>query len=238
MTITEQPAKAPKENRVHISNQGGRTVYSVKAWPGKAEIISTLTFFLMIIFLLSVFLFFGYQIERSFGQLTPFDWLNNILVVIVGGGLDPFFTIVLVFLAIWAPFYFIYQISPKQFWVENNILVHQIQYLGLINRTRSIPFDRIYEIKISQSTTTYQSSFSRNEVKFTIYGLYVIYEMDLPGWLKMILVYWNEKFTRWPMGIMNSIPTKEEAEQLQAVLLEPMTGTKKQIPQKVASTGT
>jgi hypothetical protein len=176
---------------------------------------------------LSVFLFFGYQINHLFSQLTPFDWLNSILAAIFSGGLNPVFTIILVFLTILLPFYFIYQISPKQFWIENGTLVHQIQYLGLINRTRKISFDCIYEIKISSSTTSFRSSFSRSRTEFSIYGLCVVYEMNLPRWLKMILVYWNEKFTRWPLVLANGIPTKKEAEQLQAVLLEPMTRNQK-----------
>lgn len=211
----------------HIEIQGNRTIYSAAAWPGWTDIINTLTAFAVIALLLGLFLFFGYQIERAFGQLTPFDWFNTILAAIVGGGLDPFFTIVLVFLATLTPFYFIYQISPKQFWIENGTLVHQIQYLGLINRTRRISFDSIYEIKISLSRTSFQSSSSRNRTEFSIYGLDVVYEMALPRWLKMILVYWNEKFTRWPLVLVNGIPTKEEAEQLQAVLLEPMTKNQK-----------
>lgn len=204
----------------HIEIQGNRTIYSAAAWPGWTDIINTLTAFAVIALLLGLFLFFGYQIERAFDQLTPFDWLKSILVVIFGGGFDPFFTMALAFVAILMPFHFVYQISPKQFWIENNILVRKIHLLGLIQQTHRIPFDRIYEIKISASTSTYGS------VSYSVYGLVVVYEMALPKWVKVILVYWNEKFTRWPLGLVNGIPTKEEAEQLQAVLLEPMTGDK------------
>ena len=118
------------------------------------------------------------------------------------------------------PCFLVYQISPKQFWIENNTFVHKIQLLGLIQRTRRIPFDRIYEIKISAST------LSSGSVNRSVYSLVVVYEMALPKWLKIILVYWNEKFTRWPLGLVNGIPTREETEQLQSLLLEPMTRAK------------
>jgi hypothetical protein len=220
MIASENTKDTDKQKRVQIKMEHGRTIYSAAAWPGWMDIRFTLVGFGVVALILAFFLFFGYQIGQFFRDFTPYDWLNRILLFVFSGGINPTFTFILGFILLWMPFFLIYQVSPKQFWIENNTLVHKIQLLGLIQRTHRIPFDRIYEIKISESTYT-SGSVSRS-----IYGLVVVYEMTLPKWVYYILAYWNEKFTRWPLGLVNGIPTKEEAEQLQNSLLEPITRTK------------
>jgi hypothetical protein len=41
-----------------------------------------------------------------------------------------------------------------------------------------------------------------------------------------VTVYWNEKLTTWPLTLVNGIPTRREAEQIQFQLLEVMTKSK------------
>ena len=59
----------------------------------------------------------------------------------------------------------------------------------------------------------------------SLHHLKAVYKMNLPKWLHLILAYWNEKFTQWPLCLINAFPTKQEAEWLQSQLLEPMTKT-------------
>jgi hypothetical protein len=217
MPLSENTKDSDKQKRVRIKIEHTRTIYFAAAWPGWQDIINTLAGLAVITLFLAFLLFFGYQIGRFFRDFTHYEWLNRILFVVFSGSINPYLIILLGFFLLWTPCFLVYQISPKQFWIENNTFVHKIQLLGLIQRTRRIPFDRIYEIKISAST------LSSGSVNRSVYSLVVVYEMALPQWLKIILVYWNEKFTRWPLGLVNGIPTREETEQLQSLLLEPMT---------------
>ena len=217
---TPSSRQVDKPGRVRIKIENNRTIYSAAAWPGRQDVINSLTGFAFITLILAILLFFGYQIGRFIRDFTHYEWLNRILIVVFSGGINPHFMILLGFFLFWLPFFLIYQISPKQFWIENDTLIHKIRLFGLIQRTRRIPFDRIHEIKISAST------LSSGSVSRSVYSLVVVYEMALPTWLKHILVYWNEKLTRWPLCLVNGIPTKQEAEQLQNILLEPLTCTK------------
>ena len=47
--------------------------------------------------------------------------------------------------------------------------------------------------------------------------------MKLPRFVHFIVVYWNEKLTTWPLTLVNGIPARQEAEQIQLRLLEVMT---------------
>lgn len=203
----------PTKQRVTIETRDGITVYSADAWPGWQDIATTCVGFLITGFLFSVFLFLAYCFSHMFDGLIPYRWLNLLLGGIVSGGFALGWVLMLGFILLWIPYFLLYQLSPKQFWIENDCLIHRIRLGGLITRTRRIPFERIMQIKIGHSKAGFGA----------IYLLTAVYEMKLPKWLFVILVYWNEKFTQWPLGLVNGIPTKEEAEKLQNALLEPMT---------------
>ncbi len=55
------------------------------------------------------------------------------------------------------------------------------------------------------------------------FNLTAAYKMKLPRLIHFIAVYWNEKLTTWPLTLVNAIPTRKEAEQVQFQLLEVMT---------------
>ena len=107
------------------------------------------------------------------------------------------------------PYFLLYQLSPKEFWLDGANLCHSVRLLGLIRRTRRIPFERCMEIKISPSGSKFH--------------LKAVYKMRLPRLIHFIVVYWNEKLTTWPLALVTAIPTRQEAEKVQFELLEAMT---------------
>ena len=203
------------KQRVQIETRNGMTVYSASAWPGWPDVATTCVGFLIILLIFSVFLFFTYHFSHMFDGLISNGWLKMVLGGLVSGGWALGWTLMMGFILLWIPYWLLYQLSPKQFWIENECLYHQVRLGGLIPRTRRIPFERILRTEIDFS----KAGFGR------VYLLTAVYEMTLPKWLFVILVYWNEKFTQWPLGLVNGISTKEEAEKLQAALLEPMTAS-------------
>ncbi len=160
-------------------------------------------------FLAGVLLFFRTAI-RSFDSVSEYNtWLGRIFRFIFIGSVDFSFVVILIFLLLWMPYWLIYQLSPKEFWLADRRLCHTVRLLGLIRRTRKIPFERVMEIKIAPSGSSFH--------------LQATYEMKLPRLIHFILVYWNEKLTTWPLALVNAIPTRREAEQIQFQLLEVMT---------------
>ncbi len=138
-------------------------------------------------------------------------WLNRILLFVIMGTFDVTSVAGFIFLILWIPYFLIYQLSPKQFWINDNTLFHTARLLGFIPYKRKITFEQILNVEAG-------SSNGRHAVT-------VLYERNLPKWLFIILVHWNEKLTQWPLTLINGIPTKEEAEKLQTDLLKPMTAS-------------
>lgn len=160
-------------------------------------------------FLSGVLLFFRTAI-RSFDAVSEYNtWLGRIVRFLFIGSVDFTFVVILAFLLLWMPYWMIYQLSPKEFWLDGRHLCHTVRLFGLIGRTRRIPFDRIMEIKIAPSGSSFH--------------LTAVYKMKLPRLIHFILVYWNEKLATWPLALVNAIPTRREAEQIQFQLLEVMT---------------
>ena len=201
-----------RKKRVTILEQDGLTIYSASAWPGWRDILYTALGFVVVLSILAFFLWFSHMIGRFFDGFFPYEWLNKIMFYIIAGSIDLSLIIILILLLFWLPYFFLYQVSPKQVCIVGNSLHHTVRLFGIIPRTRKIPFERIMEIKITPSGS--------------LYHLKAVYEMRLPKLLHIILTYWNEKFSRWPLTLINAFPTKEEARWLQDRLLEPMTKSK------------
>lgn len=206
--MVEQPIQ-----RVRIEQRNGQMIYVVPAWPGWQDVSNAAAIFLILFFILAVMFFVSHQVNRMFDHFFDIPWLDTLLSFIFAGCIDPILMASLGFVLILLPFYMVYQVSPKEFWIEDQCLCHRYRMASLWWRTRRIPFDRILEISVKTS---------RNN-RLIIYNLTAVYEMNLPKWLFIILVHWNERFTQWALTIVNGIPTKEEAEALQIILLEPMT---------------
>ena len=204
-----QHRPAEQKKRVTILEQNGLTIYSASAWPGWRDILNTFLGFVVVFVILAFLLWFLYMIGQFFDGFFPYQWLNQILYYIIAGSIDLSLLIILVLLLFWMPYFFLYQVSPKQVCIAGNSLHHTVRLFGIIPRTRKIPFERIMEIKIAPSGS--------------LYHLKAVYEMKLPKLLHIILTYWNEKYSQWPLTLINAFPTKEEAAWLQYRLLEPMT---------------
>jgi hypothetical protein len=196
--------------RLTIRRRDGMTVYCASAWPGWRDIAATLIAFVIIAAILAGLLSVFYKVLFSFDVIFQYNtWLSRILRFIFIGSLDFTFVVILAFLLLWMPYWLIYQLSPKEFRLDDNHLCHTVRLFGLIRRTRRIPFDRIMEIKIAPSGSAFH--------------LTAVYKMKLPRLIHFILVYWNEKLATWPLVLVNAIPTRREAEQVQFQLLEVMT---------------
>jgi len=203
---------ADRKKRVTVLEQNGLIIYSASAWPGSRDILYTVLGFVVVSFILAILLSFFHFIGQFFDGFFPFKWLNKILYCIIAGSFDLSLITILVLLLLWMPYFLIYQLSPKQVCIVEDSLHHTVRLFGIIPRTRKIPFERIMEIKIAPSGS--------------LYHLKAVYEMKLPKWLYIILTYWNEKFSQWPLTLINAFPTKKEAQWLQDRLLEPMTKSK------------
>lgn len=211
------------KQRIQIETRNGITVYSADAWPGWQDIANTCFAFLMISLLFAVLLFMMYQVRRILNGFVEYEWLNVTLSILLSGCFDFSLTLTLGFILLFIPYYLLYQLCPKQFWIADDCLYHRVRLAGLMTRTRRIPFERLLEISIGACCST--SRRGNVEKTSSVYSLKAVYEMKMPKWLFVILVYWNEKFTQWPLGLVNGIGTKEEAEKLKAALLEPMTAS-------------
>jgi hypothetical protein len=197
--------------RIVVSQQNGLTVYSASAWPGRQDVLISIVGFVVISIVLGFILFMFHMAKSIFNDFSGIEWLDNALRFLVAGTFDFSLIALLGFTLLWIPYFLIYQLSSKRVWLEDNTLCHTVRLLGIIPRMRRIPFERIVEIEIAPSGS--------------LYHLKAVYEMKLPKWLYAILAYWNEKFTKWPLTLINAFPTRREAEWLQTQLLEPMTKT-------------
>jgi len=209
---TKQHRHVDHKKRISFVEQNGMIIYSASAWPGWRDILYTIFGFAVVSVFLAVFLLFFHLLGRFFGDFFSTAWLNSILYFIFAGSFDLSLIVILALLLLWMPYFLLYQVSPKQVCIVGNSLHHTVRLFGIIPRTRKIPFERIIEIEIAPSGS--------------LYHLKAVYEMKLPRWLYIILTYWNEKFSRWPLTLINAIPTKEEAEWLRDRLFEPMTRSK------------
>jgi hypothetical protein len=203
---------AGQKKRVSVLEENGLTIYCASAWPGCRDILNTILCFVIVSVILAIFLLFFHLLGKFFDGFFSIAWLNRILYFILAGSFDLSLVVIFVLLLLWMPYFLLYQLSPKQVYIVGNSLHHTVRLFGIIPRTRKISFERIMKIEIAPSGS--------------LYHLKAVYEMKLPRWLFIILTYWNEKFSQWPLTLINAFPTKEEAEWLQNRLLEPMTKSK------------
>ena len=206
-----------QKKRLTIRRRDGMIVYCASAWPGWRAVATTVIVVVMIAAILAALVAFLYKLNVSFDEVSQHNkWLGGILRFIFLGLLDLSFFAILALLLLWSPYFLIYQLSPKEFWLDGANLCHTVRLLGLIRRGRRIPFERCMEIKIAPSGSAFH--------------LIAVYKMRLPRLIHFIAVYWNEKLTTWPLTLVTAIPTRQEAEQVQLELLEAMT--KSAPPQK------
>jgi len=216
MDVRNSPDAAGKRaasqgKRLLVRQENGLTIYCASAWPGWSDVLTTFIAFVVVAALLA-FMLFLFHLLGSFSEgFFEIAWLNKIMSFIFVGSFDFSLIAILAIFLLLMPYCLVYQLSPKRVWIEDRVLCHSVRLLWLIRRTRRIAFDRIVEIKVVQSGW--------------LYHLKAIYEMDLPRWLFFILTYWNEKFSRWPLILVNAFPTRDEAEWLQKQLLESVTKT-------------
>lgn len=197
--------------RIKIEERDGIHIYSAGPWPGWYEVIALSIASLVVLGIFGFLIWCLHSIQTAFIDFSE-DlpvWLNSVLSFIVFGAFDLSLIAGLAFLCLWIPYFLIYQLSPKQFWINNDTLFHTAYLLGFIRHKRKIPFEQILDIEAEESNGRY--------------AVKVLYERSLPKWVFVILVYWNEKLTQWPLTLINGIPTMEEAKAIQTALLEPMT---------------
>ncbi len=202
---------AHERKRVVVSQQNGLTIYSACAWPGWQGILISIIGFVVVSIVLGFTLFMFHMIGLIFDDFFGIEWLDSALRFVIASSFDLSLVALLGFALLWIPYFFVYQLSPKRVWIEENMLCHSVRLFGIIPRVRKIPIKRIMEVEIAPSGS--------------VYHLKAVYEMKLPKWLHAALVYWNEKYTQWPLTLINDFPNRQEAEWLQRQLLEPLTKT-------------
>ncbi|HEX40746.1 MAG TPA: hypothetical protein ENN81_01625 [Phycisphaerales bacterium] len=200
---------ANDKKRVITVRRQRLTVYRACGWPGWRDIAITLCGAVIIAVILGGMLVLLHTVRSVLKDVAPYPWLNRVLGWLITGSVDLSFVAVLAFCLVWLPYFLLYQLSPKEFWIEDGRICHTVRLLGLLPRTRRIPFDRITEIAIAPSGS--------------IFHLKAIYIVRLPRLIHFFVAYWTDKPLRWPLTLVNAIPTRREAEQIQLQLLEPMT---------------
>jgi hypothetical protein len=205
--------------RVRIEEHDGVRVYSAGAWPGWAEVIGLVFVFVLFTAGLAFFLYGMRWIASVYQQ--AFDtfnvsWLGGVFAFLLGGLVDLTVIAGFAFVCVLIPYILLYDLSSKRFRIEGGMLFHTSYLLGFIPHTKRLRFDQVLDIEAQRSTGGYT--------------LTVKYERDLPTWLFVILVFWNERLTQWAIRLVSGIPTQEEALALQAMLLEPLTKGKAFVP--------
>ena len=205
--VTQQSSQ-----RIRTETRNGVTVYSAGFWPGWTEVINLCIAFLAVSGVFACAIGILYPLRQIFyGNTFGPVWLHRVLSFVIMGAFDMTAAAGLSFLVLWIPYFLVYQLSPKQFWIEDNILFQTVRLFGLIPHRRKIPFEQILDIQACECNGRY--------------AVTVLYERTLPKWLFIVLVHWNEKLTQWPMTLVNGIPTMAEAQHIQNALLEPMTAS-------------
>ena len=199
--------------RVQIQQQGDVTVYSVGIWPGWGDIIAVFVGVLVFSIMLGGIFFAMYTIERIYHEFfTDFlgvGWLHTVFMFLFTGLIDFSIIACLGLALLFMPYLLIYHLSPKKFWIENRTLFHTVWLLGFIPYKRKIPFEQILDVQAKPSNRRH--------------SITVHYERTLPKLLFVILVYWNERLTQWKLTLVSGVPGKEQTQQIQNALLEPMT---------------
>ena len=194
---------------VRIEKRDGVTVYSTGFWPGWHEVLGLCFVFALVAGAFAAILFAMYKINTMVEQFIEIGWLHTVLSFVFGFVFDLGLVAGFGFMVLWIPYFLMYQLSPKRFWIKNDVLHHIAYLLGFIPHKRSIPFERILNVDHSSANGGYHVT--------------VHYERKLPKLIFIILVYWNEKLTQWWLTLANGIPTRQEAKTIQNALLEPMT---------------
>ncbi len=197
------------DGRVTIHERDGLTVYSASAWPGWRSLGGTLFVYVVLVVILLAMLLFLHNVTRALDDFSGNPWINRIVRFFVIGAFDLGFMAALGLALIWIPYFVLYQLSPKEFWIEGRRLCHRVWLLGFIRRTRRVDFERILDVKVSPSGS--------------LFHLVMVYRMKLPRLIHIIIVYWSEKPVTWPLTLVSAIPTRNEAEQIQRELLEIVT---------------
>lgn len=197
--------------RVRVEECDGVRVYSAGAWPGWGHVSGLVTVFGFLGLFVCGFLYGLHSFISGFEAVferMEMPWLRG-LIWIALGGID--LTVIggFAFVCILIPYILLYDLSPKRFGIEGETLFHTSWLLGFIPHRRRIRFEQILDIEACKSTGGY--------------ALTVKYERDLPKWVFVILVVWNERLTQWAFQVVSGIPTEQEAQELQAALLEAMT---------------
>jgi hypothetical protein len=200
--------RKPKQH-VRIEIRDGITVYSTGFWSGWHELIGLCFCFVLFGAILVAILFAMHHINHIVDEFIEIPWLHIALSFFFGLAFDVGFLAFIALIVAWIPYFLIYQLSPKRFWIKDDVLYHTAYLLGFIPRKRTITFEQILNVQAEECN-------GRHAVE-------VLYERKLPKLIFIILVYWNEKLTQWSMNLVNGIPTMEEAEKIQNTLLEPMT---------------
>lgn len=198
--------------RVRVEEHDGVRVYSAGAWPGWAEVLGLIFVFVLFGAGLTLFVFGVHWIGGIYQEVFDMfnvSWLGRVFSFVLSGLFDLTIIAVLAFVCLLIPYLLLYDLSPKRFWIKGDALYHTSYLLGCIPHTRRLRFEQILDIAAEKSTGGYT--------------LTVRYERDLPTWVFIILVFWNERLTQWAIRLVNGIGTQEEAFALQSVLLEPMT---------------
>ena len=194
-----------QKSRIDISQDGGLRIYSLKGWPGIEELVGLLLIFVIIAIMLGTVLGIMY-FANTFCEVLPWGWLRYIIYGVLTAGFSLSFIGVLVFVFLFIPYYLVYAMSPKRFWVEDDMFVHETKYAGIITRTKKVPLDIISEI-----------TAKRNGKK--LFNIVIYYESQLPRWIVFIITYWSEKQAIINFAIANAIPDKAEAENIALELL-------------------
>ena len=149
------------------------------------------------------------NIMDSVGSMFENPVLNFIIIYIVGTAIDISCIAGFAVIAIWMPYFILYILSPKKFWIEGNTVVHKFRLLGIIGPTRRIHFDKIRNIEVSESVNKHH--------------LIVRYELKLPIWIRFFVEFWTDKTPQWFLTLANDVDDRQMANAIADELMEAIT---------------
>ena len=200
---------AKRSKYITEEQKDGITVYSSGPWCGFGQLFGYIIVFLLVAFIACFPVYIRLELLKPVGDIFESRWLNILITYGLGFLVDMSIVGVFGFVTLYMPYHLIYVLSPKKFWLEDNVLVQKVRLLGFIPKYRRVDFDRIHDIKVSPSGSCFNLS--------------ICYEPRLPKLMYAILVYWSDKFVQCRVTLVNDIPSKDNAERLQNMLLEAVT---------------
>lgn len=187
----------------------GLKIYSVNFWPGWLQLLGYFFIFLIITVPVVFVIITFRNLINIMEDLFESSVLNYIFPSLLSIAMDITSLAIFALIAVWIPYFILYILSPKQFWIEGDTIVHKFRLLGILGPTRRIHFDNIRNIEVSKSGR-------RHHLK-------VRYDLTLPIWIRIFTEFWSDKTPQCVLTLANDVDNLQTAKAIAEELMEVVT---------------